>query len=132
MTRLGVDISQSKTHVSKNTYEFAKRWIHHGKEITGLPLKGIGTNSSNYLVVYLLLSSYFEKVPFLVRGDLVGLVERVYRRLLVKGRVIKARHIASELYTFSVGLKFSKGTLTYDKFREFIGRMRDSAEFHIP
>lgn len=25
MTKLGVEISQSKTHVSKNTYEFAKR-----------------------------------------------------------------------------------------------------------
>jgi hypothetical protein len=25
MTRLGVDISNAKTHVSKNTYEFAKR-----------------------------------------------------------------------------------------------------------
>jgi hypothetical protein len=25
MTKLGVDISKQKTHVSKNTYEFAKR-----------------------------------------------------------------------------------------------------------
>jgi hypothetical protein len=44
MTRLGVDISVAKTHVSKDTYEFAKRWIKSGKEITGLPLKGILNN----------------------------------------------------------------------------------------
>jgi ATP-dependent RNA circularization protein (DNA/RNA ligase family) len=27
MNKLGVDISLHKTHVSKDTYEFAKRWI---------------------------------------------------------------------------------------------------------
>jgi hypothetical protein len=27
MTALGVEISNHKTHVSKDTYEFAKRWI---------------------------------------------------------------------------------------------------------
>jgi len=42
--RLGVDISSSKTHVSYDTYEFAKRWIMHGVEISGLPMKGIISN----------------------------------------------------------------------------------------
>jgi hypothetical protein len=41
MTKLGVKISVPKTHVSKDTYEFAKRWIRGGKEITGIPLKGV-------------------------------------------------------------------------------------------
>jgi hypothetical protein len=27
MTSMGVEISVNKTHVSKDTYEFAKRWI---------------------------------------------------------------------------------------------------------
>jgi hypothetical protein len=44
MTRWGVDISKTKTHVSYDTYEFAKRWIKNGKEITGLPLKGLFQN----------------------------------------------------------------------------------------
>lgn len=35
---LGVKVSETKTHVSKTTYEFAKRWIHHGEEVTGAPL----------------------------------------------------------------------------------------------
>lgn len=35
---LGVEISQTKTHVSTDTYEFAKRWIHFGEEVTGAPL----------------------------------------------------------------------------------------------
>jgi len=44
MTKLGVSISMHKTHVSKDTYEFAKRWICKSKEITGIPLKGIVSN----------------------------------------------------------------------------------------
>jgi hypothetical protein len=35
---LGVSISESKTHVSKDTYEFAKRWIQRGTEVTGAPM----------------------------------------------------------------------------------------------
>ena len=35
---LGVSVSKTKTHVSNDTYEFAKRWIHLGEEVTGAPL----------------------------------------------------------------------------------------------
>lgn len=35
---LGVEISSAKTHVSSDTYEFAKRWIYKGNEVTGAPM----------------------------------------------------------------------------------------------
>lgn len=38
MSELGVSISEQKTHVSMTSYEFAKRWIHVGEEVTGAPL----------------------------------------------------------------------------------------------
>jgi hypothetical protein len=38
MNELGVEISETKSHVSSDTYEFAKRWIHNGTEVTGAPL----------------------------------------------------------------------------------------------
>jgi len=38
MSELGVEISVTKSHVSNDTYEFAKRWIHVGQEVTGAPL----------------------------------------------------------------------------------------------
>jgi hypothetical protein len=44
MSQLGVSISESKTHVSSDTYEFAKRWIHRGQEMTGLPINLIVDN----------------------------------------------------------------------------------------
>lgn len=38
MNELGVEISSMRSHVSDDTYEFAKRWIHVGEEVTGAPL----------------------------------------------------------------------------------------------
>lgn len=38
MAELCVEISDVKSHVSDDTYEFAKRWIHRGEEVTGAPL----------------------------------------------------------------------------------------------
>jgi hypothetical protein len=35
---VGVGISELKTHVSDDTYEFAKRWIHRGSEVSPAPL----------------------------------------------------------------------------------------------
>lgn len=41
METLGVQISEMKTHVSEDTYEFAKRWVHKGKEISPFPVHGV-------------------------------------------------------------------------------------------
>jgi hypothetical protein len=38
LSELDVSISETKTHVSEDTYEFAKRWVHRGIEVTGAPL----------------------------------------------------------------------------------------------
>jgi hypothetical protein len=39
MAALGVTLSEAKTHVSVDTFEFAKRWYHDGVEISGIQLK---------------------------------------------------------------------------------------------
>lgn len=52
MSRLGVEISESKTHVSKDTYEFAKRWFHKGEEISPFPLHGLVENRDRYYAIY--------------------------------------------------------------------------------
>lgn len=41
MAELGVSISEAKTHVSQDTYEFAKRWVHNGEEVTGAPISSL-------------------------------------------------------------------------------------------
>lgn len=46
MSLLGVDISSSKTHISSDMFEFAKRWYRSGVEISGIPIKGyLGINT---------------------------------------------------------------------------------------
>ncbi|BAD72871.1 RNA-dependent RNA polymerase [Helicobasidium mompa mitovirus 1-18] len=41
MRALSVDISDLKTHVSKDSYEIAKRWFVNGEEITPFPINSI-------------------------------------------------------------------------------------------
>jgi hypothetical protein len=38
LSLIGVDVSETKSHVSVDTYEFAKRWIHRGLEVSPAPL----------------------------------------------------------------------------------------------
>lgn len=38
---LGVEISKQKTHISSDTYEFAKRWVHKGMEISPFPVSAV-------------------------------------------------------------------------------------------
>jgi hypothetical protein len=49
---LGVEISPTKTHVSEDTCEFAKRWFHKGMEITPFPLHGVIENRMSFHALY--------------------------------------------------------------------------------
>lgn len=40
---LGVEFSKAKTHISKNAYEFAKRIVHHGTEVSPFPISALWT-----------------------------------------------------------------------------------------
>jgi hypothetical protein len=41
MSDLGVSISEAKSHVSKDTFEFAKIWSHKGQNVSGFPIVGL-------------------------------------------------------------------------------------------
>lgn len=49
---LGVKISKTKSHVSFDTYEFAKRWFHKGIEISPIPISGFVSNWSDPKLLY--------------------------------------------------------------------------------
>lgn len=49
---LKVPISEAKSHVSVDTFEFAKRWFHKGEEITPFPLHGFVENRNRYYLLY--------------------------------------------------------------------------------
>jgi len=55
MEKLGVEVSMSKTHKSSTTYEFAKRWVHKGSEISPFPFSAVKEMSKKSYLLALLL-----------------------------------------------------------------------------
>jgi hypothetical protein len=80
MTDLGVGISLHKTHVSNDTYEFAKRWIHKGVEVSALPLKGLISTKGKYYQLIPLIYHIISGMPAKVYSSVPGLVYDFYVR----------------------------------------------------
>lgn len=58
---LGVDCSEQKSHVSINTYEFAKRWFRNGIEVSPVPLKGFSAVAKNPILLYQIVYDLYTK-----------------------------------------------------------------------
>jgi len=70
---IGAEISEKKSHSSKEWYEFAKRWFKNGKEVTGIPVRGFLDNMNSYVNLYrntliLYQRGYHAIVPTTVPG----------------------------------------------------------------
>lgn len=60
---MDVGISDSKTHISDNCYEFAKRWIYKGVEISPIPLRGLRSSWKDYHLFVPLIYSIIYRIP---------------------------------------------------------------------
>ncbi|AKN79252.1 RNA-dependent RNA polymerases [Alternaria brassicicola mitovirus] len=120
---LGVSISEHKTHVSFDTYEFAKRWISKGKEITGLPLNGIIENINNPFIVMVNLFDFF-KVKQNYLGSMKNLSEilfSLYKGLNRElGKKFNNSKFKTKVRVFHESLNFSFGYSTNDSLREIL------------
>jgi len=76
----GVEISLTKTHVSKDTYEFAKRWFKGNVEITGLPSRGIILNFRSPNIVFTILYDFYKikKNTYTSSFSLVDSMSKLY------------------------------------------------------
>jgi len=136
---LGVELSLQKTHVSKDTYEFAKRWIQPNKsrEITGLPLGGLLRNFNNPYIIFTILYDYFKiKNNYLPsRTDsLVELVKRLYSGMLMKNKKYFSLNIKTitSLKNFSLMLDIIFGYYSYDKLRNLFAMNITNENYMIP
>lgn len=118
MTKFGVDISMQKTHISRNMYEFAKRWIKSGVEVTGVPLKGILSNWANVQVVFLELFTYIQRNP-INRIPTIDLTCLLYKGIPFNNRTKSSRAIRALLYDFNQALRHNFGLATYDELRSY-------------
>ncbi|AAN05635.1 putative RNA-dependent RNA polymerase [Gremmeniella mitovirus S1] len=128
MGKLGVGLSNSKTHVSKDTYEFAKRWIHKGQEISPLPITGIVNNITNPYIVLMNLYDFFKikRNQYNFSGDILTMLLKLYQGLKIyKGDKSKKHYYLSlnrfkNLDIFLFALNNTFGYSTYDHKRSFL------------
>jgi hypothetical protein len=64
MSSLGVGISNYKSHVSTNTYEFAKRWFRNGREVSGLQVNAFMETWKSYPLLFQVIREYYERGLF--------------------------------------------------------------------
>jgi hypothetical protein len=139
MESLGVEISVQKTHVSKDTYEFAKRWIRpfgSVKELTGIPLKGIISNFKSPEIVFTILYDFFKikkNISFSTSPLVSFMISRLYNSIYIidykkingkKGKPFKRylsinKRLYKTIRTLELALDQSFGYLTYQNFRRF-------------
>jgi hypothetical protein len=147
MTQLGVEISESKTHVSKDTYEFAKRWIRGRDELTGLPLSGISDNIGSISIIVKILFDYvYRGNLYLFRGTFSDLVIRILTdHQVVSGpkamttRKGNKRHsglpktyLTEVIPEFVSTLRFVSQKLTSQEMRSLLVRFANEEHLSVP
>nr|WKR37716.1 putative RNA-dependent RNA polymerase [Leptosphaeria biglobosa mitovirus 9] len=120
MKKLGVDISIAKTHVSKDTYEFAKRWVKNRVEISPLPLRGIVGNIRNLNVVLMQLINYLNHNNTLYKGSALELIKDIYNNLKINRRFLSKNSINKICYKFYHSYRYSLGISTNREMRNFL------------
>lgn len=89
---LDMPVSEAKTHVSEDTYEFAKRWVHKGEEITGFAVSGLRSVWKKYSLLHNYLGTQQHHGWCLLTSkhpDLVRTIYNIYGRPTHVERVIK-------------------------------------------
>jgi hypothetical protein len=77
MLQLGVEISESKTHISENSYEFMKRWFLNQVEVTPFPLWQRVERGRDKVKLALLLDNLVEKDWHHGHNGRVGLIKEL-------------------------------------------------------
>lgn len=92
MTNLGVKISKAKSHTSPHLYEFAKRLVYKGTEVTPFPYSALKmAGRSNTALATLLMQEQdkgweFPKGVSEAVSDYLGIVKSLPSRVKSKGR----------------------------------------------
>jgi hypothetical protein len=119
MEKWGVEISKHKTHTSMHTYEFAKRWIHHGKEISPLPVKGIMTHIGEPRSMLLLLLDWVLKTSFHLDVPVLHAVKQSYKGIRIKKQFHSMESLSRILDDYWVGLSYVKKIADPEQLRQF-------------
>lgn len=118
---LNVPISEQKSHVSKDTWEFAKRWFHKGQEVTPFPLAGLMEVAKKYYLLLELLRSVelrgFGKATFSFRKP--SPLPSLLRIFGYRGRLISS-YIRKFSLTACIPLPGTIDSEVYDSLIRFV------------
>lgn len=92
LTQLDMPISEAKTHVSEDTFEFAKRWFHKGIEVTGFSIAGFGSVWKRYSLLHNYLGTQRDHGWDLEIGrhpELISAIYKLYGKPAQSERVVK-------------------------------------------
>lgn len=92
LSTLDMPISEAKTHVSRDTYEFAKRWVHQGEEVTGFSISGLIESWKKYPLLHNFLENQAHhgwKLSFDRHPELIRSIYRCFRKPQQAVRVVK-------------------------------------------
>jgi len=92
LSDLDMPISDAKTHVSDDTFEFAKRWIHKGVEVTGFSIAGMDSVWKRYSLLHNYLCTQRDhgwKLEIERHPELISAMYKLYGRPQQSERVIK-------------------------------------------
>jgi len=107
---LGLEVSELKTHSSKELYEFAKRLIYKGQEITPFPISALAESESrSYILTSLLIES--ENKMWLSTDGIPSSVA-LYYSIVKSMRRVYCRNQWDNSYVSERMLKCMRGEIT--------------------
>lgn len=141
MSDMGVEISPLKTHVSGDTYEFAKRWKHKGEEVTPFSFQGLDRTRDSYsLLVPFLLDQHAHGWFMADSGECEGKRDHVadaLGKLLKVGKfrkeqnnILKKAHVFLELLITSKAGNFT-GRVLNEVGVQYPSRRMSSADSEL-
>lgn len=111
MESLGVNLSPAKTHVSVDTYEFAKRWYQAGVEIPGIQLKAFMeiTNWAQAAEILRVSVSRWSLEPLdMEPGSIPSLLKALGLRIRDSHKVVSFLHLPLQVDTGEIRAHKSK------------------------
>lgn len=117
---LHVDYSPAKTHQSKDFYEFAKRIIYKGKEVSPFPISALRQSSKSSDTLVLLINEQIERGFGFV--DVTSSVQ-LYFNLVKEFRTKLCKKISKEAYYFDRVLNCTRGIVpAWEVFNDILGK----------
>jgi hypothetical protein len=98
LSTLAMPISEQKTHVSNDTYEFAKRWIHSGVEVTPFSLSGLKETWKRYYLLQNFVETQQRHGWLRNDGDPDFLIDVVYQ-FKQKWRQVKSVQLLYHIFS---------------------------------